>query len=54
MDIKHKILVGFTPVYIDLNDVKTVGKSEEIYCFNPLLKEKFKQTWIKERGKDEH
>ena len=51
MGIKHKISVDFTPVYIDLNNVKTVGKTEKIYCFNPLLNEKFKQIWIKESKK---
>lgn len=53
MGIKHKILVSFTPVYIDLNETKTVGEKVKIYCFNPLLKEEFKQIWLKESKKGE-
>ena len=55
-DLIHIISIGFTPVYIDLNNQKRVGADERIYCFNPLLmneKIDYQQTWLNQSSDSE-
>ena len=47
-NIVHFASVSFTPVYIDLNNTKEVGKDEMIYCFNSKLDKTYKRYWQNE------
>ena len=53
-DLIHKISVSFTPIYVDLNNQKTVGFSDKVDCFNPLLKtenQELPNLWVKYSSK---
>ena len=53
-DLIHKISVNFTPIYVDLNNQKTVGFSDTVDCLNPLLKtenQELPNLWVKYSSK---
>ena len=50
-NISHVALITFTPVYIDLNNNKFVGREEMIVCFNSKLNNSFKRYWKSESSK---
>ena len=44
-NIPHVVTVYFTPIYIDINNKKEVGKEEDIYCLNSKLSNSYKRYW---------
>jgi len=44
-NIIHKVVVYFKPIFVDLNQTKTVGSIEKVYCLNSDLKKEYQKYW---------
>ena len=44
-NIIHKVVVYFKPIFVDLNQTKTVGSIEKVYCLNTDLKKAYQKYW---------